>query len=68
MTRWIGDLQHQAYIDWQLLLTVSSIAIVGLFVGILLSKKVSEKALKKGFGFFVLIMGALILLDQIQKL
>ncbi len=64
----IGDLQHQAYIDWQLLLTVSSIAIVGLFVGILLSKKVSEKALKKGFGFFVLIMGALILFDQIQKL
>ncbi len=64
----IGDVQHQAYIDWQLLLTVSSIAIVGLFVGILLSKEVSEKALKKGFGYFVLIMGALILFDQIQKL
>ena len=64
----IGDVQHQAYIDWHLLIMLSGIAVVGLFVGILLSKKVSEKALKKGFGFFVLIMGTLILFDQIHKL
>jgi len=64
----IGDVQHQAYIDWKLLITISGIAIIGLFVGISLSKKVSEKTLKKGFGYFVLIMGTLILFDQIQKL
>lgn len=64
----IGDVQHQPFIDWKLLLTVSSIAIVGLFIGMSLSKKVSEKALKKGFGYFVLIMGAFILYDQIKKM
>lgn len=64
----IGDIQHQSYIDWKLLLTVSGIAIFGLFIGMSLSKKVSEKTLKKGFGYFVLIMGTFILYDQIMKL
>ena len=63
-----GDLQRQAYIDWKLLLTISAIAIVGLFVGMALSKKVSEKALKKGFGIFVLVMGTIILIDQLSKM
>ncbi len=64
----IGDIQHQAFIDWKLLLTVSGIAIMGLFIGMSLSKKVSEKTLKKGFGYFVLTMGAFILYDQIKKM
>lgn len=64
----IGDVQTQAAIDWRLLLTISGIAIVGLFIGMALSKKASEKALKKGFGYFVLIMGTLILFDQLQKM
>lgn len=64
----IGDVQHQTVIDWQLLLSVASIAIVGLFVGINLAKKVPEKVLKKSFGYFVLVMGAFVLIDQIQKL
>lgn len=64
----IGDVQHQPTIDWQLLFTVAGIAIAGLFIGMTLSKKVSEKSLKKGFGYFVLIMGAFILFDQLKKL
>lgn len=64
----VGDLQRQAHIEWSLLLTISGIAIGGLFLGMTLSKKVSEKALKKGFGFFVLLMGAFILFDQIKRL
>ncbi len=64
----IGDIQHQAYIDWKLLFTVSGIAIAGLFIGMSVSKKISEKTLKKGFGYFVLIMGAFILYDQIKKM
>lgn len=64
----IGDVQHQAYIDWKLLITVSGIAIVGLFIGMSLSKKFSEKTLKTGFGYFVLIMGSFILYDQLQRM
>lgn len=63
-----GDLQGHTAIDWSLLVSVSAIAIVGLLVGVKFSKKVSEKTLKKGFGYFVLIMGAFILFDQISKL
>lgn len=64
----IGDIQHQAFIDWKLLFTISTIAILGLFIGVKLTNKVSEKNLKKGFGYFVLIMGTFILIDQISKL
>lgn len=62
-----GDLGHHA-MDWMLLLTISAIAIGGLFVGLALSKKVSDKILKKGFGWFVLVMGTAILFDQIGTL
>lgn len=62
----VGDLQGQAHIEWPLLLTVSAIAVAGLFLGMALTKKVSENSLKKGFGYFVLIMGAFILFDQIR--
>lgn len=64
----IGDIQHQQSIDWSILFSIAGIAIFGLFVGMSLSKKVSEKSLKKGFGIFVLIMGTFILFDQISKM
>lgn len=64
----LGDLQKQPNIDWALMLTIAAIAIVGLIVGMFFSSKIPEKTLKKGFGYFVLIMGAFILFDQIQKL
>lgn len=64
----VGDLQQGTVIDWTLLLSVAGIAVVGLFIGMKLSKKVSETALKKGFGVFVLLMGTFILIDQIQKM
>jgi uncharacterized membrane protein YfcA len=64
----IGDVQHQPYIDWALLFQISAIAITGLFIGVKVSDKVSEKTLKKGFGYFVLIMGSAILFDQIRRM
>lgn len=64
----LGDLQNQSHTDWQMLLTIVFIAIVGLFVGMKLARKITEKNLKKGFGIFVLIMAAMILLDQVRKL
>ncbi len=63
----VGDFQHQVGIDWQLLLTLSGIAALGLFIGVALSKKVSDQSLKKGFGYFVLVMGLFVLVDQLRK-
>ena len=51
-------------IDWQLLLIVTGISLVGLFIGISLSKKVPGAKLKKGFGWFVLIMGVYIIIRE----
>jgi hypothetical protein len=59
-----GDLQQHPVIDWPLITTITGIAIVGLFVGLYFSKIVSEQALKKGFGYFVLVMGIFILFDS----
>lgn len=60
----IGDWQRNPNIDWQLLLTVSGIAIAGIFAGSYLSRYVAEDKLKKVFGWFVLVMGSGILLQQ----
>lgn len=51
-------------IEWPLLLTVTAISIGGIFVGIALSKKIPGAKLKKGFGWFVLIMGIYILIRE----
>jgi uncharacterized membrane protein YfcA len=59
-----GDLGH-AEIDWTLLLTVTGLAIVGIFFGDVLSKKVDGNKLKVGFGWFVLVMGVYILVQQL---
>lgn len=54
--------------NWSVLVSILGISIMGLFIGRVFSKKVPEAQLKKGFGYFVLIMGSLILIDQILKL
>jgi uncharacterized membrane protein YfcA len=51
-------------IEWQFLLTVSLIAIVGIFVGTYLSTKIDGKKLKPAFGWFVLVMGIYILIKE----
>ena len=63
----IGDVQHQAFIDWALIIKLSAIALVGLLIGTQLVKKIPEQSLKKAFGIFVLVMGAFILYDQVSK-
>ena len=50
---------------WTLLLSVTALAIVGIFIGNILSKKVSASNLKKGFGWFVLVTGVYIIVREI---
>lgn len=51
-------------IAWPFLLTVTFIAIVGIFIGAYLSTKIEGKKLKPAFGWFVLVMGIYILLKE----
>jgi uncharacterized membrane protein YfcA len=59
-----GDLGH-VHIDWKFLLTVAVIAIVGVFIGGALSKKIPGEKLKKAFGWFVLTMGIYIIIKEL---
>lgn len=59
----LGDI-GQFSINWGLLLTITGIALVGIFIGISLSKKIPGEKLKKGFGWFVLLMGIYILIKE----
>ncbi|MEN9571648.1 MAG: hypothetical protein RL172_2879 [Bacteroidota bacterium] len=59
-----GDLGKTA-MEWKLLLTVTALAIAGIFIGNRLSKKMSADSLKKGFGWFVLIMGIYIIIKEL---
>lgn len=60
----LGDIGHQI-IDWKLLIIVTALAIAGIFIGNSLSKKVSGEKLKKGFGWFVLVMGIYIIVKEV---
>lgn len=61
----IGDLQGSEVLDWKLLGIFTFFAVAGIFIGILLSKKIPGQKLKKGFGWFVLIMGVYIIIKEI---
>jgi uncharacterized membrane protein YfcA len=59
-----GDLGHVA-IQWPFLLTITGIAVAGILAGTWLSKKIPGEKLKKGFGWFVLIMAVYILIKEL---
>jgi len=64
-----GDLMENfALMNWSLLLMVTVLAVVGIFVGNQLSKKIDGSALKKGFGWFVLVMGIYIIAKELAFL
>lgn len=51
--------------DWPLLFALAIVSVIGIFIGFQLARNVSGTQLKRGFSFFVLLMGLGILLDQI---
>jgi uncharacterized protein len=59
-----GDLNHTA-IQWPLLLTITLLAIAGIFMGNAISKKLAADKLKTGFGWFVLVMGIYIIVKEL---
>lgn len=59
-----GDLFHHS-VDWKLLIPVTIIAIAGTFLGRKLGEAIPGEKLKKGFGWFVLVMGCYIILHEL---
>ncbi|EPR72525.1 hypothetical protein ADIWIN_2415 [Winogradskyella psychrotolerans RS-3] len=60
----LGDLKTLT-IDWHFLITFTVISIVGIFIGLTLSKKISPKKLKRGFGYFTIIMAIYIIFKEL---
>lgn len=60
----LGDVQNME-IAWGFLLSFTAFSVVGIFVGIYLNKFIDGSKLKKGFGWFVLVMGVYIVLKEL---
>jgi uncharacterized protein len=60
----LGDIGRHP-IDWKFITIISAIAVAGIFVGGYFNQKVNSNKLKKGFGWFVLIMGTYILVKEL---
>lgn len=61
----LGDVQTLE-IEWAFLLTFTLISIIGIVIGVFLSKFISAKKLKKSFGYFVLIMAIYIIYKELN--
>ncbi|EFV93434.1 hypothetical protein ES5_00862 [Dietzia cinnamea P4] len=61
----LGGYLTSVSLDWPLVAAVTLAAIAGSFVGIRLTSVVPERALRKGFGAFVLLMGAFVLSQEL---
>jgi len=59
-----GDIQT-IEIEWSFLLIFSFITILGIVVGGIASKYISNKILKKGFGWFILLMALFIFYEEL---
>jgi hypothetical protein len=60
----LGDVGTRT-IDWKMMLIFTGLSIVGIIIGSSLSKKINEKVLKKGFGWFVLLMAVYIIFKEL---
>lgn len=63
----LGDFQTLAQMNLHLFVIVALLAIVGMSIGTKFRQRVSAAKLKLGFGIFVLIMGTLILFQELGR-
>jgi uncharacterized membrane protein YfcA len=59
-----GYLGHVA-VDWTLALSVTGAAVLGSFAGAMLAGKIAQETLRKGFGWFVVVMAIYLLNKQL---
>ena len=61
----LGDVINGVNIDFLFLLSIVFFALIGIFIGTFLSKKIDGSKLKPAFGWFVLVMGIYIVIKEI---
>lgn len=60
-----GDVSADVFIDWLFLMKFTGLTVIGIFLGIYLSHRISGGKLKPAFGWFVLFMGILIIAKEL---
>lgn len=60
-----GDVQAGSNIDWPFLLVFTGFSITGIFAGMRLTRMIDGEKLRKGFGWFILVMGIYMLVKEI---
>jgi uncharacterized membrane protein YfcA len=55
-------------LPWPTILAFTGIAVAGSFVGVALAGRIPETALRRGFGIFVLAVGAFVLVQELPQL
>jgi len=63
-----SDVMDGFQIDWLFSLYIILATFVGVLIGNILSKKATDKTLKRYFGYMTLIIGSFIILDQLINL
>ncbi|GAB3546490.1 sulfite exporter TauE/SafE family protein [Spirosoma fluminis] len=59
----LGDIHH-TNLNWNFLLPFTSLSIVGILIGMYLARFIEPDRLKKGFGWFVLIVAVFMILKE----
>lgn len=62
----LGDLLNHP-MDWELLITITALAVLGIFIGNKLQRSISGHRLKVSFGWFILAMGLWILMKELTS-
>jgi len=57
--------QEDLELDWRTLLLVTALGIVGSFAGARIASRMPQDKLKKGFGYFLIVMGLYILVRSV---
>jgi uncharacterized protein len=60
----LGDVLNYT-MDWTFLMSITSLAVVGILIGNALQKKISSVRLRKAFGWLILGMGSWILIKEL---
>ena len=60
----IGDIENHI-IDWEFLIKFSLISVVGIYIGQGIGLKIDGSKLKKGFGYFIIIIASCVIIKEI---
>lgn len=64
ITGFAGDLSNNIEVPWQMLLIFTSLSIIGSIIGYYFSNFIPAKKLKPAFGWFVLVGGVIIIINE----